>query len=204
MLFRRIATTLGLAGALLAPAASAPAAPAPATSGPAASNPATSRPAAVPAVSQRDAAFLMAAHQVNLAEIAAGRLAWFKTTDKGVKELAGMFMGDHIRLDAALYNVARQLRVYLPDKPNAEQQALAARYEAAGADTFDEYFISTQLAAHREALAMIEAAAEESDARTVRRLAEDAIPVVEKHRDHLRQAAAAANMVGYADAGGRA
>ncbi|MEU8239689.1 DUF4142 domain-containing protein [Actinoplanes missouriensis] len=192
MLFRRIATSLGLAGALLAAAAA-----------PAASAPTPAAPTPAPAVTERDAAFLMAAHQVNLAEIAAGRLAWFKTTDKRVKELAGMFMGDHIRLDAALYGVARQLRVYLPDKPTAEQQALAARYQAAGADTFDEYFVSTQLAAHREALAMVEKAAVESDARSVRNLAEDAVPVIEKHRDHLRAVAAATDMVGYSEPGGR-
>ncbi|BAL90396.1 hypothetical protein AMIS_51760 [Actinoplanes missouriensis 431] len=188
MLFRRIATSLGLAGALLAAAAPAPAASAPTTA---------------PAVTERDAAFLMAAHQAHLAEIAAGRLAWLKTTDKAVKGLAGVLMGDHIRLDAALYGVARKLRVFLPGKPTAEQQALAARYEAAGADTFDEYFVSTQLVAHRASLAMVKKAAAESDAPIVRDLAEDAVPIIEKHRDHLRAVAAATDMVGYSEPGGR-
>ncbi|BBH70984.1 hypothetical protein ACTI_76690 [Actinoplanes sp. OR16] len=178
--FRHLATTFGLTAALLAPATAAQA-----------------------DVSDRDADFLRAAHQVNLAEIAAGRLAFTKSADRGVKDLAVMFMRDHIRLDAELTQVARQLRVFLPAVPNEEQQSLARGYAAAGADTFDEYFVTTQLAAHREALTMVRAAAAEADDSAVRDLAAGAAPVVERHHEQLHAEAVEEGIAGYTGHGGR-
>ncbi|MEU4692968.1 DUF4142 domain-containing protein [Actinoplanes sp. NPDC023714] len=181
--FRHLATTVGLTATLLAPATAA-----------------TAAPAAYPG----DAAFLTAAHQVNLAEIAAGRIAFTKSADPVVKGLAVTFMRDHIRLDGQLTQVARQLRVPLPPEPNEEQQSLARGYEAAGPDTFDEYFITTQLAAHRKSLAMVEAAVAEGDSAEVRTLAGGAAPVIERHHDALHEAAVEEGIAGYLDHGGRA
>lgn len=201
MQFRHSAFSLGVIAALLAPVTATPAAAAPAAVAPVTA-PGTVAPAA-PVAYPGDATYLKTAHQVNLAEIAAGRVAWTKTTDPDVKNLAATFMRDHIRLDAALYPVARSLRVALPPAPNPEQQSLTRQYQAAGADTFDEFFIATQLAAHRASLALTRAAVEHADARAVRNLAARAAPVIEGHHDRLRAAAAAANLVGYTQPGGR-
>jgi putative membrane protein len=180
MLLRRIPVAVGVAGLLALPAAPAQAGPSP-----------------------QDADYLKAAHQVNLAEIAAGRIAWTTTHDPTVKGVAAALMRDHIRLDADLYQTARQLRVYLPAAPTPEQQALVKRYEAAGADTFDEYFISTQLAAHRTALKMTAEQAEKGSEESVKDLAARAEPVIAHHRTMLRDAAEAEGLAGYVDTGGR-
>ncbi|WP_229072729.1 DUF4142 domain-containing protein [Actinoplanes sp. DH11] len=180
MLFRRIATVLGLTGTLLLPAAAAQ---------------------ADPDVSSPDAGYLVAAHQVNLAEIAAGRIAFTKSADRGIKDIAVTFIRDHIVMDAKLTQVARELRVSLPTAPTEEQQALARRYQAAGTDTFDEYFVATQLAAHRESLKKTRTAAAESDNAEVRELAAGAAPVIASHHGKLRAQAAAENMVGYTQGG---
>jgi putative membrane protein len=181
MFSRRIAATLGMTGLLLLPAAGAQAA----------------RP------SDQDVAFLRAAHQVNLAEIAAGRIAFQKTTDPEVKKLAGKFMHDHIFMDADLTGIARELHVMLPDTPTAEQQALAKRYQAAGADTFDEYYISTQLAAHREAHQLAAAQAENGAIESVKGLAAKALPIIAHHQEELRAEAEAEGYAGYIAVGGR-
>jgi putative membrane protein len=180
MLFRRIPAALGIAGLLVLPATAAQA-----------------------ETSEQDAAFLKSAHQVNLAEIAASRIAWAKTEDPAVKRLAGAFMIDHIRMDSDLYRTARKLRVSLPDSPTLEQQALAKRYLAAGADTFDEYYIATQLAGHRAVVRMVAAQADEGNDSSVRELAAKAAPVIAHHQHMLRELAAAEGMAGYAGAGGR-
>ncbi|BCY13905.1 DUF4142 domain-containing protein [Actinoplanes sp. L3-i22] len=180
MLLRRISAAVGVAGLLALPAAPAQAEP-----------------------SQPDADYLKAAHQVNLAEITMGRIAWTTSSDPTVKTLAAALMRDHIHLDADLYQTARQLRVYLPAAPTPEQQALAKRYQAAGADTFDEYFITTQLAAHRAALKMTAERAANGSEETVKELAAKAEPIIARHQTMLRDAARAEGLAGYVDAGGR-
>ena len=210
MPFRRIVTALGVAGLLVSPApawASEPApgdvAPAPA-SGVSVAPASTSGVAVAAALSEQDVTFIQAAHQTNLAEITAGRIAWLKTTDPQVKDLAATFMRDHIHLDAALYLTARNLGIRLPSEPNAEQKALTARYEAAGEDTFDDYYITTQLAGHREAVAMLQKQIAEGEDPAIKDLAAKATPVVEGHVQLLRDTAADEGVVGYTGGGGRA
>ncbi|GAA4590274.1 putative membrane protein [Actinoplanes octamycinicus] len=181
MIIRRMAAALGAAGLLLLPATAARA------DGP----------------SDQDVEFLRAAHQSNLAEIAAGRIAFQKTTDPAVKKIAGNLMRDHIYMDADLTAIARSMRISLPDAPTEEQQALARRYQIAGADTFDEYFISTQLAGHREVHEMAADQVANGSVEAVQDLAEKAVPVITRHQQELRAAAAAEGMAGYVDAGGR-
>ncbi|MBB2943800.1 putative membrane protein [Actinoplanes lutulentus] len=165
MLVRRIATTLGLAGALLAPATAAQ---------------------ADPDVSARDASYLKTAHQVNLAAIEVGRIAWFKSTDKKLKDVAASYMRDHIKLDGDLSEQARRLRVALPSTPSAEQQALAKRYQASGGAAFEPLFVSTQLTANAEALKLAEGQASQGDDPALKELAKKSTPVLESHRSQLR------------------
>ncbi|MFI1994345.1 DUF4142 domain-containing protein [Actinoplanes sp. NPDC020271] len=197
MFLRRISTAASLAGLLILPAAAAQAGPSVRPADAAVAAPAQDEPSA------QDAAFLKAAHQGNLAEIAAGRIAWTTSKDPTVKALAATLMRDHIHMDADLYQTARHLRVFLPDAPTDEQRALAKRYEAAGADTFDEYFISTQLAEHREALKMVAEQVSDGSEQSVKDLAAAAEPVIAHHRQLLRDAAEAKGIAGYAGAGGR-
>nr|WP_305786960.1 DUF4142 domain-containing protein [Actinoplanes lichenis] len=90
-MLRRIALALGCAGLLLVPATAAQAAP-----------------------SDQDAAYLRAAHQSNLAEIAGGKVAQQKGQSQDVKDLGARFVTDHTKLDAALRQTADQLGVDLP------------------------------------------------------------------------------------------
>ncbi|MDI6101615.1 DUF4142 domain-containing protein [Actinoplanes sp. NEAU-A12] len=165
----RIAAALGLAGSLALGAVPAQAAPAP---------------------TPRDVAFVHAAHQGNLAEIAAGQVAWKKTTDPVVKNLAATFMRNHIHMDAKLYLTARDLGIRLPNSPTAAQQALTERYAAAAAETFDDYYISTQLTAHRHAHKLIKEQLAGGADPAVKDLAEQAVPIIAEHRKLLREAAA--------------
>jgi putative membrane protein len=173
------------------------------TLGVAASMAFSATPAMAAEPSPDDAAFLRAAHQTNLAEIAAGRIAWRKATTPEVKATAAAFMRDHIQMNADVYQTARTLRVHLPAEPTAEQQALNRRYEIAGTDTFDEYFISTQLAGHRETLRTLSAWASKGDEPSIKVLAGKAAPIISQHQEMLRKAAEAEGIAGYVGTGGR-
>jgi putative membrane protein len=137
------------------------------------------------AYSEQDAAFLRAAHQTNLAEIAGGGIAQQKGS-ASVRQLGALFVRDHTALDADLTRTARALGVTLPDTPTRAQLELAKRYQAAPAGTFDRLFLRTQRAAHQEALAAGATEAARGENADVKQLATAADPVVRRHLAAIR------------------
>jgi putative membrane protein len=145
--------------------------------------------AASAAPSSQDSTYLRAAHQSNLAEIAGGKIAEQKATSQQVKDLAARFVSDHTKLDAALTKTASALDVTLPTAPNAEQKALAARYQAASGGQFDALFISTQMTAHMRAMALGRTETADGRDTKAKKSATDAAPVIASHHSALETAA---------------
>jgi putative membrane protein len=143
---------------------------------------------AAAAPSEQDNAFLVAAHQSNLAEIATGNQAQQKAQSQAVKDLGAQFVADHTRLDQALQQVATTLNVELPDAPNEEQQAAAARLEATSGDQYDALWLSIQMDQHMKAMANGEKEIADGSDETVIQLARDAAPVIASHHDGIEAA----------------
>jgi putative membrane protein len=143
--------------------------------------------------STQDTQFLQAAHQTNLAEIAVGQLAQQKAASQTVRDLGGRFVTDHTQLDRALQQTATALGVNLPGTPNANQQAVAARLQAASGSAFDQLFVSTQLAGHETAMRLGESELASGSDPQAKKVASDSAPVVKSHHDAL---VAAANSLG--------
>ncbi|GAA3276868.1 DUF4142 domain-containing protein [Dactylosporangium vinaceum] len=178
MMMRRTIAVLGTVGLFVLAAAPAQAAP-----------------------SQQDSTFLVAAHQANLAEIAAGNLAQQKGQSQQVKDLGSKFVADHTQLDAATSQTAQALGVALPGSPNSEQQALAARYQAANGTDFDALFIATQMDAHMKAAANGQREISSGSDAQAKKAAQDAAPVINSHHDLLRSAASALGLPAEVDTG---
>lgn len=166
MSIRRAVLALGFAGALLVPATAANAAP-----------------------SNQDATYLKAAHQSNLAEIAGGQIAQQKGNSQQVKDLGARFVADHTKLDTAVKSAASKLGVDLPSAPNAQQQAVAKRYQAASGKSFDSLYVSTQMDGHMAAMANGEKEISNGSDATAKQNAQDAAPVIASHHDALNAAA---------------
>ena len=166
MLIRRLAAVTAVTGLLLLPGTAALAAP-----------------------SDQDTSYLRAAHQSNLTEIAGGRIAQQKGQSEQVKDLGARFVADHTKLDAALRATASDLGVDLPSEPNAEQKALAARYQAASADDFDALFVSTQMDAHMKAMRLGQTEISNGSDDAAQKVARDAAPVIASHHELLDNAA---------------
>ncbi len=145
--------------------------------------------AASAAPSNQDATYLKAAHQSNLAEIAGGKLAQSKGKSQQVKDLGARFVADHTKLDSALQKTASGLDVSLPSSPNAEQRAIAARYQAASGNSFDTLFISTQMDAHMKAMAAGQTEIAKGSDAAVKKAAQAAAPVIASHHSALEAAA---------------
>ena len=141
------------------------------------------------ALNAQDRAFHVGAHQSNLAEIAAGKLAQSKGQSSSVKEIGAMLISDHTKLDAAVRKLAAAKGVSLPSAPNAEQRAAAAKLAAASGAEFDTVFVSTQLAGHMKAMQLgKDEAARGQDADT-KKAAAAAAPVIAHHGEMLTAAA---------------
>ncbi|GIE78779.1 hypothetical protein Aph02nite_47290 [Actinoplanes philippinensis] len=138
--------------------------------------------------STQDTAFLQAANEINLAGIAQGRIAWTRTTNAEVKEIAGRFMVDHIRLNAEITEAARKLKLKLNATPNAEQIAVAERYQAASAGSFDLLYLSTQLELQQEAKRIADAQVARGSDASIKQVAAEAAPILAGHQKMLRDA----------------
>jgi putative membrane protein len=140
------------------------------------------------APSAQDRAWMVAAHQSNLTEIAAGQAAQQKATTNVVKEHGQLFIRDHTRLDASLQTLAKSKGVTLPSTPNAQQRATLASVSAKSGSAFDSAWLASQLAGHRQSKAAGQTEiANGSDAQVVA-AAKAAAPVIQSHLTMLEQA----------------
>ena len=136
----------------------------------------------------QDKAWLVAAHQSNLTEIAAGKAAQAKATTDVVRQHGELFIRDHTRLDASLQTVAKNLGVTLPTTPNAAQQATLASVSAKSGSAFDSAWLTSQLAGHQAAKAAGATELASGADASVLTLAKTAAPVVQMHLTMLEQA----------------
>jgi putative membrane protein len=144
---------------------------------------------AVAAQSDQDASWLRAAHQANLAEIAAGNAAQQSATTEDVRNLGRMFVQMHTELDNQLKPVAEQLGVELPGQPTARQQEQLAAVQEKSGQAFDTAWIAQQIESHANTLAATQQELQAGSNQQVLELARTATPVVEQHLTALRSAA---------------
>ncbi len=128
-----------------------------------------------------DTTWMVAAHQSNLTEIAAGKAAGQKATSTGVKDAGAMFVTMHTDLDAKLTAAAQKLGVTLPAAPTAAQQATLARVGALSGTAFDTAWVASQIAGHREAIAATAKELASGSDTAVLALAKAAAPVIASH-----------------------
>jgi putative membrane protein len=152
----------------------------------------------------QDRAFLVAAHQNNLTEIAAGRAAQQKATTDVVRRHGQIFIRDHTRLDASLRQVAQQLAVDLPDQPTAQQRASLASVSARSGAAFDQAWLASQVAGHRQAKAAGQRELANGSDAAVLQLARTAAPVIQMHLTMLEEATGIAPSGADAGTGGQA
>jgi putative membrane protein len=138
-------------------------------------------PAARHRLAPTDRAFLVKAHQGNLAEISAGRVALAKSRNATVRHIAQQLIVDHRRLDADVRALAAKYHVKLPSAPSAQQRHdLAVVAHKSGA-AFDRAWLLLQKKAHQQTLALIRVELRCGHAPLVKAAARKARPVVAMH-----------------------
>ncbi|WP_182905133.1 DUF4142 domain-containing protein [Microbispora sp. H13382] len=137
--------------------------------------------AAPPGVSDKDKAFLVAAHQDNLTEIQGGQTAERQAAKQSVKDAGRKFVEDHTSLDAQLKRVAEKLNVDLPSQPSEKQQAELRQLAAKSGAAFDRAWIDAQVRDHRKTLLALDEQVSSGTSEEVKNLARAAKPVVQEH-----------------------
>ncbi|MFJ4778111.1 DUF4142 domain-containing protein [Streptomyces sp. NPDC088762] len=135
----------------------------------------------------QDTAFVQAAHQSNLAEIAAGQDAQKSAMTACVKDVGAKLVTDHQKLDADLKALAGKSGMTLPTEPTAEQQQkMKAVQEKAGTAGYDAAWLADQEAGHTKTLALIGQQIKAGTDEAVTATAEKARPVVAMHLEMVR------------------
>ncbi len=153
------------------------------------------------APSSQDTTWMVAAHQSNLTEIAAGKAAQEKASSQAVKDLGAMFIEMHTALDADVTAGAKTLGVSLPSAPSAAQQATLASVGANSGAAFDSAWISSQLAGHRTTLAATQKEVSSGSDATAIKLATASTPVVKQHITSLEALSGTPSAVQAGDGG---
>lgn len=122
-------------------------------------------------------------YELKAAEIAAAR-----SGNAEIKALAAMITTDHTASSTKLKGLAPTAApdVALPTVMDERRQGMIDNLTSASDADFDRVWLTQQVAAHDEALTLLNGFKDNADAPTLAALAGEIIPKVTMHRDHAR------------------
>ena len=130
--------------------------------------------------------------EANMADSASGAYALGKATDPDVKAFAKLMMGEHHALRAQGQQLAKQLNVTPelpandPLKPAVASEMAALRAAPKGAQ-FDRVYIEQEIGIHKAVLDLAGQAHDAAQNEQLKKLIEQAKPVIEKHLDRAEE-----------------
>ncbi len=133
------------------------------------------------------AQFVQRAAISDMYEIAAGKLASEKGESAAVRKFGTMMVAAHGEQTAVLKQaVAASGRQFdFPAALDAQHQAQIDVLKRLDGADFDREYANQQLAAHRNALALLKGYARDGDTPDLRQFAQAAIPKVQRHHDRI-------------------
>ena len=122
-------------------------------------------------------------------EVQAAEIAMAKSSTAGIDELAGMIKTDHTASTAKLKTIAptEATDTPLPTALDERRQGLIDNLNAAAPADFDRVYLTQQVAAHNEALTLLNGFKDHTETPGLAALATEIIPKVTMHRDHAQR-----------------
>ena len=154
--------------------------------------PSDTSPAAASPGALSDANIVALLDEANAADSASGAYALTKATSADVKAFARLMMGEHHALRAQGRQLAQRLNVTPeppaddPLKPAASSEMAALKAAAKGAQ-FDRTYIEQEIGIHKAVLDLAEKAHDAAQNEDLKKLIEQAKPVIQKHLDRAEQ-----------------
>jgi putative membrane protein len=137
--------------------------------------------AALAASGSPDSSFYKSLAEGGIAEVRLGKLAQQKATDPGVRDFAAMMVKDHSAANAQLRTLASTKNIRLPKGPSVAARAKKAELEVLSGHTFDTSYVSSQIKAHEDTLALLQKEIDSGNDADARAFAQKVLPTVQAH-----------------------
>jgi putative membrane protein len=128
-------------------------------------------------------------------ELQSSKLALSKGSSASVKAMATELIADHTTTTKTLLTALPKTSPKVPKPPmklSADNAAMIAQLRQAPKDGFDALYMQQQLAAHQKAWSLHAGYAMDGADPALKQVATSAVPIIEKHLQHLKMPNAAA------------
>lgn len=132
--------------------------------------------------------FLQNASGANMAEVEGAQLAEQKAQSPMVKQLAQTLLQDHQQLQQQLTTVEQQDGVQVKPNVTAADKSQMKKLQKMSGAQFDKRFVQDQIKDHKKDIKKFEDAAQKIDDPQVKQLAQQGLPVLQKHLGMAQQA----------------
>src|SRR5215217_4340065 len=136
-------------------------------------------------VEKVDADFIVAVNDVVKAEIAAGKLAMQKGTDKRIKNFGRIMVKDYTKGLAKLEKLAAEKRIPLPDSLQAHTAGKIAGLSSKTGSDFDHAYIAYITADHKNSIEVFDQAQKNCFDKDVKSIAKKGILVFKRHMEAI-------------------
>ena len=141
-------------------------------------------------LSQQDQTFMTQNAQTDLAEITVGQLASQRATTAPIRQAAQTIASDHQQVLSKLQDLARNLRVTLPNSPDPAQQQLAQQLNAASGTSFDQAYLQAMVQGHQTSISQTQQEIQSGSNPQVIDFAKSYLPGAQKHLQLVQQLSA--------------
>jgi putative membrane protein len=126
--------------------------------------------------------FAAQAALIGKAEIELGQLAAARTQDQNVRDYAARMVKDHTAADTKLKKIADRQNLQLPQSLDGEHEALKTKLASLQGAAFDKEYAKAMAKGHDKAVALFEAAAQNSQMPSeLKEFAASTLPTLKKH-----------------------
>jgi putative membrane protein len=128
--------------------------------------------------------FVRLATQASLFEVQSSKLALTRTNNEAVRGFAMMMIKEHEQeLNNLKFTNDANASATMPKELDPRFQAVFDRLQTTSGPSFDNLYMQMQVRGHEEALALYRSYAEVGEVESLRKLARNALPTIERHRN---------------------
>jgi putative membrane protein len=131
--------------------------------------------------------FVMAAATSDMYEVKAGQMAQEKAQNAELKAFGKMMVADHTATTNELKPLAMKASAAIPTELDERRKGMIDNLTSASGADFDKAYAAQQVAAHEEAVTLMEGYAANGDNAEIKAFAAKALPKIKAHLEKIRQ-----------------
>ncbi|UMY65150.1 MULTISPECIES: DUF4142 domain-containing protein [unclassified Flavobacterium] len=134
-----------------------------------------------------DSEFVVKAAEINMDEIALGKLAQTKGTAASVKDLGKMMVAEHTKALDELKAMAMAKNISIPESPTEDSKETLTKFQEKETADFDKDYADKMVEGHKDAISAFEKAATDAADADVRNWATKMLPGLRLHLQHAEE-----------------